>query len=54
MSSNTCIAKMIAAEVVTKPEPVTLEELFSYIKQEASKVKSCFVVIIRFCVLGYL
>ncbi|KAH0906081.1 hypothetical protein HID58_037908 [Brassica napus] len=38
LSSNTGIANMIAAEVVTKPEPVTLEELFSYIKQEASKV----------------
>ncbi|KAL0751352.1 hypothetical protein Bca101_033355 [Brassica carinata] len=28
----------IAAEVVTKPESVTLEELFSYIKQDSSKV----------------
>ncbi|CDY12070.1 BnaC03g59860D [Brassica napus] len=36
--SNTGIANRIAAEVVTKPETVTLEELFSYIKQEASKV----------------
>ncbi|WZZ89290.1 hypothetical protein YC2023_117869 [Brassica napus] len=38
LSSNTGIANRIAAEVVTKPETVTLEELFSYIKQEASKV----------------
>ncbi|KAH0892788.1 hypothetical protein HID58_055217 [Brassica napus] len=38
LSSNTGIANRIAAEVVTKPEKVTLEELFSYIKQEASKV----------------
>ncbi|WZZ81542.1 hypothetical protein YC2023_102114 [Brassica napus] len=41
LSSNTGSANRIAAEVVTKPEKVTLEELFSYIKQEASKVKSC-------------
>ncbi|KAL0796885.1 hypothetical protein Bca101_068262 [Brassica carinata] len=32
------IANRIAAEVVTKPESMTLEELFFYIKQEASKV----------------
>ncbi|WZZ58758.1 hypothetical protein YC2023_058865 [Brassica napus] len=38
LSSNTGIANRIAAEVVTKHETVTLEELFSYIKQEASKV----------------
>ncbi|XP_048592824.1 uncharacterized protein LOC125607087 [Brassica napus] len=38
LSSNTGIANRIAAEVVAKPEAVTLEELFSYIKQEASKV----------------
>ncbi|KAG2257820.1 hypothetical protein Bca52824_077114 [Brassica carinata] len=38
LSSNTGSANRIAAEVVTKPEKVTLEELFSYIKQEASKV----------------
>ncbi|KAG2307220.1 hypothetical protein Bca52824_026968 [Brassica carinata] len=38
LSSNSYIANRIAAEVVTKPETVTLEELFSYIKQEASKV----------------
>ncbi|KAF2567980.1 hypothetical protein F2Q68_00026054 [Brassica cretica] len=38
LSSNSDIANRIAAEVVTKPESVTLEKLFSYIKQEASKV----------------
>ncbi|KAH0853688.1 hypothetical protein HID58_092968 [Brassica napus] len=38
LSSNTGIANRIAAEVVTKHETVTLEELFSYIKQKASKV----------------
>ncbi|KAL0762925.1 hypothetical protein Bca101_079076 [Brassica carinata] len=38
LSSNSEIANRIAADVVTKPEPVTLEELFSYIRQEASKV----------------
>ncbi|KAG2301530.1 hypothetical protein Bca52824_030181 [Brassica carinata] len=32
------VANRIAADVVTKPEAVTLEELFSYIKQEGSKV----------------
>ncbi|KAG2307217.1 hypothetical protein Bca52824_026965 [Brassica carinata] len=37
LSSNSYIANRIAAEVVTKPETVTLEELFSYMKQEASK-----------------
>lgn len=37
LSSNSEIANRIATEVVTKPETVTLEELFSYIKQEASK-----------------
>ncbi|CDY40679.1 BnaC03g33950D [Brassica napus] len=37
LSSNSDIANRIAAEVVTKHETVTLEELFSYIKQEASK-----------------
>ncbi|KAF2564601.1 hypothetical protein F2Q70_00017712 [Brassica cretica] len=36
--SNSEIANRVAAEVVTKPEAVTLEELFSYIKQETSKV----------------
>ncbi|KAG2304825.1 hypothetical protein Bca52824_033476 [Brassica carinata] len=36
--SNSDIANRIAAEVVTKPESMTLEELFFYIKQEASKV----------------
>ncbi|CAF2230734.1 uncharacterized protein LOC103833491 isoform X1 [Brassica rapa] len=38
LSSNAEIANRIAAEVVTKPEAVTLEELFAYIKQETSKV----------------
>uniref|UniRef100_A0A0D3DQ12 Replication factor A C-terminal domain-containing protein n=1 Tax=Brassica oleracea var. oleracea TaxID=109376 RepID=A0A0D3DQ12_BRAOL len=38
LSSNSEIANKIAAEVVTKPEPVTLEELFSYIRREAFKV----------------
>ncbi|XP_009140849.2 uncharacterized protein LOC103864829 [Brassica rapa] len=38
LSSNFDIANRISAEVVTKPETVTLDELFTYIKQEASKV----------------
>ncbi|KAG2281760.1 hypothetical protein Bca52824_052980 [Brassica carinata] len=38
LSSNLDIANKITAEVVTKPEPVTLEELYSYIKQETTKV----------------
>ncbi|KAG2275139.1 hypothetical protein HID58_087873 [Brassica napus] len=36
--SNSEIANRVAAEVVTKPESVTLEELYSYIKQKTSKV----------------
>ncbi|KAJ0238702.1 hypothetical protein HA466_0238760 [Hirschfeldia incana] len=43
--SNSYIANKVKAEVVTKPETVTLEELFSYIKQESAKVKSCSVCI---------
>ncbi|KAF2598489.1 hypothetical protein F2Q68_00009719 [Brassica cretica] len=38
LSSNAEIANRVAAEVVTNPEAVTLEELFTYIKQETSKV----------------
>ncbi|CAN7079150.1 unnamed protein product [Brassica oleracea var. botrytis] len=38
LNSNSDIANRIAAEVVTKPESLTLEELFSYIKQDSSKV----------------
>nr|VDD33859.1 unnamed protein product [Brassica oleracea] len=38
LNSNSDIANRVAAEVVTKPEIVTLEELFSYIKQDSSKV----------------
>ncbi|KAG2331585.1 hypothetical protein Bca4012_018847 [Brassica carinata] len=38
LSSNSDIANRIAAEVVTKPETVTLADLFSYIKHEDSKV----------------
>nr|VDD57354.1 unnamed protein product [Brassica oleracea] len=38
LSSNSDIANRVAAEVVTKPETVTLGEIFSYIKQEGSKV----------------
>ncbi|KAL0825793.1 hypothetical protein Bca101_049470 [Brassica carinata] len=41
LSSNLDIANKITAEVVTKPEPVTLEELYSYIKQETTKYISC-------------
>ncbi|WZZ34546.1 hypothetical protein YC2023_017947 [Brassica napus] len=37
LSSAHEIANRVAAEVVTKPEAVTLEELFTYIKQETSK-----------------
>lgn len=39
LSTNSDIANRVAAEVVTKPESMTLEELFSYMKQEASKVQ---------------
>ncbi|XP_048624126.1 uncharacterized protein LOC125592770 [Brassica napus] len=38
LNSNSDIANRVAAELVTKPEIVTLEELFSYIKQDSSKV----------------
>ncbi|KAL0678893.1 hypothetical protein Bca4012_006874 [Brassica carinata] len=38
LSSNSDIANRVAAEVVTKPETVTLGEIFSYIKREDSKV----------------
>ncbi|KAH0923265.1 hypothetical protein HID58_023283 [Brassica napus] len=38
LSSNSDIANRVAAEVVTKPETVTLGEIFSYIKQEGSKI----------------
>lgn len=49
LSSNSEIANRIATEVVTKPETVTLEELFSYIKQEASKQTDvCTEVLVKF------
>lgn len=54
LSSNSEIANRIATEVVTKPETVTLEELFSYIKQEASKVLELICFYFRFHILGYL
>ncbi|CAF1709790.1 unnamed protein product [Brassica napus] len=38
LSSNSDIANRVAAEVVTKPETVTLGEIFSYIKREDSSV----------------
>ncbi|WZZ30961.1 hypothetical protein YC2023_014362 [Brassica napus] len=38
LSSNSNIANRVAAEVVTKPETMTLGEIFSYIKREDSKV----------------
>ncbi|KAF2566391.1 hypothetical protein F2Q68_00027898 [Brassica cretica] len=38
LRSNSDIANKINAEVVTKPETATLEELFSYIKQSTAKV----------------
>ncbi|CAN6813237.1 unnamed protein product [Brassica oleracea] len=38
LSSNSDLANKINAEVVTKPETATLEELFAYIKQETTKV----------------
>nr|VDD09368.1 unnamed protein product [Brassica oleracea] len=38
LNSNSDIANRVAAEVVTKPETMTLEEIFSYIKQDSSKV----------------
>ncbi|KAG2334973.1 hypothetical protein Bca52824_006153 [Brassica carinata] len=40
LNSNSDIANRVAAEVVTKPETVTLEELFSYIKQDSSKLEA--------------
>ncbi|XP_048606432.1 uncharacterized protein LOC125583482 [Brassica napus] len=39
LSSNSDLANKINAEVVTKPETATLEELFAYIKQETAKVQ---------------
>ncbi|CAN7035129.1 unnamed protein product [Brassica oleracea var. botrytis] len=36
--SSSCVANEVIADVVTKPETVTLGELFSYIKQETAKV----------------
>lgn len=42
LSSNSDIANRIAADVVTKHESVTLEEIFSYIKQKDSKVQELF------------
>ncbi|KAF2531740.1 hypothetical protein F2Q70_00032138 [Brassica cretica] len=36
--SHQCVANEVIADVVTKPETVTLGELFSYIKQETAKV----------------
>ncbi|KAH0883139.1 hypothetical protein HID58_059235 [Brassica napus] len=36
--SNSGVANEVIADVVTKPETVTLGELFSYIKQETAKV----------------
>ncbi|KAL0722917.1 hypothetical protein Bca4012_037516 [Brassica carinata] len=38
LSSNSDIANRVAADVVTKPEAATLEEIFFYIKQQGSKV----------------
>ncbi|KAF2534456.1 hypothetical protein F2Q70_00032047 [Brassica cretica] len=38
LSSNSDLANKINAEVVTKPETATIEELFAYIKQETAKV----------------
>ncbi|KAH0890702.1 hypothetical protein HID58_053131 [Brassica napus] len=38
LSSNSDVANMVNAEIVTKAETVTIGELFSYIKQEGAKV----------------
>ncbi|CAG7890077.1 uncharacterized protein LOC103839974 isoform X1 [Brassica rapa] len=38
LGSNSGVADEVIADVVTKPETVTLGELFSYIKQETAKV----------------
>ncbi|KAF3547478.1 hypothetical protein DY000_02003370 [Brassica cretica] len=38
LSSNSDVANMVNAEIVTKAETVTIGELFSYIKQEGEKV----------------
>lgn len=38
LGSNSDIAWKIKAEIVTKPEAVTIAELFPYIKQENAKV----------------
>lgn len=39
LGSNSGVADEVIADVVTKPETVTLGELFSYIKQETAKVQ---------------
>ncbi|CAN6809166.1 unnamed protein product [Brassica oleracea var. botrytis] len=39
LSSNSDVANMVNAEIVTKAETVTIGELFSYIKQEGAKVQ---------------
>ena len=38
LNSNLDVASRVNAEVITKPEPVTLRELFSYMNQTSSKV----------------
>ncbi|WZZ91095.1 hypothetical protein YC2023_119674 [Brassica napus] len=43
LNSNMAVANRVAAEVVTKTETVTIGELFSYMKHEATK--ACFVLL---------
>ena len=38
LNSNLDVASRVNAEVVVKPEPATLGELFSYMNQASSKV----------------
>lgn len=54
LGSNSDIAWKINAEIVTKPEAVTIAELFSYIKQENAKVQGLLFLLIYYDTLGYL
>ena len=38
LDSNLDVASRVNAEVITKPEPATLGELFSYMKKATAKV----------------
>ncbi|CAN6900710.1 unnamed protein product [Brassica oleracea var. botrytis] len=43
LGANPDIVEQVNAEIVTKRETMTIEEIFSYIKQETAKVNSIFV-----------